>query len=76
MNKPQIWYCDDCRALGVVMVGDVEDIWSVYTRIKDAHRGAAPGCTSCERVIVEPNMDKDRILMMGRVWGSRGDALQ
>lgn len=38
------WTCENCRAEGSVAHENDTDLWSVFHKIKDAHRLASPTC--------------------------------
>lgn len=65
MNKPQLWFCDRCYAIGVVMYEEHADVMGVSHKIRDAHVKARPDCLQRERVICIENLTKDEILCIG-----------
>ena len=64
--KPQLWFCDKCCAVGVVMYDEQEDAMSVSNRIRAAHLKYRPKCRYSERVIVPEYLTADAILCAGR----------
>lgn len=66
MNKPQLWFCDKCCTVGVVMCEESADVWTVGLAIRTAHIQYRPECLYRERVIVVENLKTDAILCAGR----------
>lgn len=66
MKKPQLWFCDKCCTVGVVMYGPHEDVLGVSMRVRKAHLKYRPKCMYLERVIVPENLKTDAILCAGR----------
>lgn len=64
--KPQLWFCDKCCAIGVVMYEEYTDVMSVTNKIRSAHLKYRPKCQYSERVIVIENLKTDAILCAGR----------
>lgn len=64
--KPQLWFCDRCLVIGVVMHEEHEDVMSVSNRIREAHLKYRPSCRYSERLIVPENLKTDHILCTGR----------
>lgn len=63
---PQIWFCEKCCTVGVVMYRPDEDAWSVGNKVRAAHLKYRPKCRYSERVIVVENLKTDAILCTGR----------
>ncbi len=59
----QIWFCQRCRGLGVIVIEDGEgDAWGVAVRLRDAHRGAN-GCSADPQIINLQAIKEDVVLM-------------
>lgn len=65
-QKPQLWFCDRCCVVGVVMFEEHADVMTVSGKIRDAHVRYRPECMYRERVIVVENLKKDTILCTGK----------
>jgi len=63
--KPQVWFCEVCRALGAVMYEEHADAMSVMYQVLDAHQEASPSCKEQPRILVLDNVTKDEIWMRG-----------
>lgn len=45
----QLWFCEQCCVLGVVVLDERCGVWEMVQALGDAHRVATPGCETPRR---------------------------
>jgi hypothetical protein len=61
-----VWFCSSCHALGVYVYKTGSGAYDVIVSIREAHRGAGPGCTKQEpRIINIEEFESSTVLMSG-----------
>jgi hypothetical protein len=71
--EKQRWSCETCKKSGEVTLRRHEDVWSVATKLREAHRKASPTCTTDPRVSVNLKRERSKndASRSGRAVGKR-----
>jgi hypothetical protein len=41
-----LWYCEQCRNSGALLIGQGEDVYGIIDALDATHKAASPGCSA------------------------------
>lgn len=72
MMKPQVWFCRECKSMGVLMYEEHADAYQIISLLRDQHRLAAgPSCFREPRILALENVKTTKILMGACLIGTQ-----
>ncbi len=60
--RRQIWFCDTCHSMGVLLYQKDADAYSMLTRLREAHN--RQHCDADPRILVPENIPEDTVLLL------------
>ena len=64
-RQHQVWYCEHCHSLGVVVYPTKAGVFEVYDELSVEHQRAAGECPGEARAVILEAIEKNEIFLRG-----------